>query len=179
MSPSAILKDATGRGVSVTSTGDKLVLRSREKPPDDLLNRLRQHKAEIIALLRQDCPEPELADIEERKGMAMGSVPEPYLDAWARVQLQKPLRVSDDEWSRAVDDAGRFLDQWGSLAVEYGWTPGDLFDVPHDGRMGGVAWFIGGETVRVLGPRRAVTDSGREFTRRPHRDIAAVAECAS
>jgi hypothetical protein len=31
---------------------------------------------------------PEAA-LEERKGMALGGVPEPYLDAWARLQIQK------------------------------------------------------------------------------------------
>ena len=50
--------------------------------------------------------------------MAMDSVPERYLDAWARLQCQKPTRVSDAEWRQAIDDAGRFLDQWGSLAVQ-------------------------------------------------------------
>jgi hypothetical protein len=28
------------------------------------------------------------AEIDERKGMAMGGVPELYLDAWARLQCQ-------------------------------------------------------------------------------------------
>ena len=54
--------------------------------------------------------------------MAMGGVPEPYLDAWARLQYQKPMRVSDAEWRQAINDAGRFLDQWGSRAVEFGWA---------------------------------------------------------
>jgi hypothetical protein len=66
--------------------------------------------------------------------MAMGGVPEPYLDAWARLQVQKPMRVSDAEWRQAIDDAGRFLDLWGSLAPEFQWTPGDLFDIPGDGK---------------------------------------------
>ena len=68
--------------------------------------------------------------------MAMGGVPEPYLDAWARLQYQKPMRVSDAEWRQAINDAGRFLDQWGSRAVEFGWAAGKLFDVPRDGRQG-------------------------------------------
>lgn len=98
--------------------------------------------------------------------MARGGVPEPYLDAWARLQLQKPLRVADDEWPRAIDDAGRFLDQWGSLALEYGWTAGDLFDVPRDGGPGGLVWFLAGETVRALGPEHAVATSGQTFNRK-------------
>ena len=55
---------------------------------------------------------------------------------------------------RAEQDASRFLDQWGSLAAELQWTPGDLFDVPRDGKPAvpaknaqtefscGLAWFV-------------------------------------
>ena len=36
--------------------------------------------------------------------------PAPYLDAWARLQYRKPMAVSAEEWRRAIDAAGRFLD---------------------------------------------------------------------
>jgi hypothetical protein len=104
-------------------------------------------------------------ELEERKAMAMGGVPEPYLDAWARLQIQKPMRVSDAEWRQAIDAAGRFLDQWGSRAVEFGWTAADLFDVPRDGKPGGLVWFLEGESVQAIGPRRMVTQDGRVFNR--------------
>jgi hypothetical protein len=75
------------------------------------------------------------------------------------------MRVSDDDWQQAIDAAGRFLDQWGSLAVEFQWTPAYLFDVQRDGRLGGLTWFLQGEAVRALGPDHAVTTSGRVFDR--------------
>lgn len=109
--------------------------------------------------------EPDLVELEERKGMAADSVPEPYLDAWARLQCQKPMRVSDADWRQAIDDAGRFLDQWGSLAVELQWTPADLFDVPRDGGPGGLVWWLAGEAVRALGPEHAVTTCDRVWRR--------------
>jgi hypothetical protein len=93
-------------------------------------------------------PEPHEADLEERKGMAAGAVPEPYLEAWARLQCQRPFGASDQEWWQVIDDAGRFLDQWGSRAVEFGWTAGDLFDVPRDTGKCGLIWFLNGEAVR-------------------------------
>jgi hypothetical protein len=92
----------------------------------------------------------------------MGSVPEPYLDAWARLQVQKPMRVSDADWRLAINDAARFLDQWGKLADSFGWTPGDLFDVPHDGATRGVVWFIKGE----------LSESKQEERPQPARDEA-------
>src|ERR1700730_18678784 len=41
-------------------------------------------------------------------GMALASVPETYLDAWARLQCQKPMGASNEEWRQVIDDAGRF-----------------------------------------------------------------------
>jgi hypothetical protein len=49
---------------------------------------------------------------------------------------------------------GRFLDQWGSMAAEFQWSPGDLFDVPRDGRSG-LAWWLQGKTVNAFGPEHA------------------------
>ncbi|MGI8568129.1 MAG: hypothetical protein ACR2KT_03110 [Methylocella sp.] len=42
--------------------------------------------------------------------------------------------MTEARWRRAVDDAGRFLDAWGVLAVKFDWTPADLFDVPREPR---------------------------------------------
>src|SRR5262245_18617820 len=40
-----------------------------------------------------------------------------------------------DQWFRAVDDAGRFLDEWAGLALDFGWGPSDIFG------SDGLAWF--------------------------------------
>jgi hypothetical protein len=164
LSAQAIIKQAADCGVSVSLNGDSLALKAATKPSASLLAKLKQHKAEIVAALRLEGgiapPEPDEAEIEERKGMAMGGVPAAYADAWARLQIQKPMRVSDAEWRQAIDDADRFLDQRGSLAMELGWAAGELFDVPRDGRPGGLIWFIQGECVWGLGPEYAVLRSG-------------------
>jgi hypothetical protein len=110
--------------------------------------------------------DPDEAELDERKAMAMASVPKLYLDAWGRLQCQKPMRISDGDWRQAIDDGGRFLDQWGNLAAELQWTSGEIFDVPRDGRQGGLLWFLKGDTVRVLGPEHAVTISGRVYERK-------------
>src|SRR5262249_54853855 len=49
------------------------------------------------------------AAVEERAGLA-DSAPAIYLDAWARLNHQKPEGVSEAHWRRALDDGGRFLD---------------------------------------------------------------------
>jgi hypothetical protein len=145
-------------------------VRASVRPSPELPARPREHKAEIVAPPRQGTeaalpPEPEPVELEYRKGMAMDSVPEPYHDAWGRLQCQRPTAVSEDAWRLAVNDAGLFLDAWGSLAVEFEWTPGDLFDLPRDGKQGGLVWFLNGESVRSLGPEHMVAECGRVFDR--------------
>jgi hypothetical protein len=36
--------------------------------------------------------------LSSAKAWQWGGVPEPHLDAWARLQIQKPMAVSDGEW---------------------------------------------------------------------------------
>src|ERR1700730_13027910 len=38
-------------------------------------------------------------EIEERVALAAGGAPQPYLDAWARLQCQRPMRVADAPWA--------------------------------------------------------------------------------
>ena len=171
MNAQAIIKEAADCGVRVNLNGDSLAVKAATKPSAALLAKLQQHKAEIVAALRLEAgvarPEPDPVEFEERKGMAMDSVPEPYLDTWARLRCQQPIGVGEVAWRQAIDAAGRFLDQWGSLAVEFQWAPADLFDVPRDGLPGGLVWFLRGETVRALGPEHAVTEGERIFDRAP------------
>jgi hypothetical protein len=49
-----------------------------------------------------------------------GGVPALYAEAFARMQVAEP-------YSPAVDDAGRFLDAWGSEAERLGWSAEALF----------------------------------------------------
>jgi hypothetical protein len=104
---------------------------------------------------------PDDFDVAERAAIAieLGRVPPAYADAWAAFQTRKPGHVSEAEWCQAVDDAGRFLDEWAALALDFGWRPSDIFG------PGGLAWFCVGERVRALGPDNAITASGRTFTR--------------
>jgi hypothetical protein len=95
------------------------------------------------------------AAIEERVGLAADRVPPLYLNAWARLNHGKPARASDDEWRLAVDDGGRFLDAWGSEAIELRWTAGELFDA-----LAGLVWRLGGACIEALGPDHARLSDG-------------------
>ena len=105
------------------------------------------------------------AAIEECAALCADWVPAPYLDKWARLNYQKPSRVSDAQWRRALDDGGRFFDAWGSLAAEWGWNIAELFDVPSHSQFGGLFWFIEGATVEAFGPDHARLSDDRIFDR--------------
>jgi hypothetical protein len=98
--------------------------------------------------------------IEERAGLAADSVPACYLDAWARLNHQKPFDVSGDEWRLALDDGGRFLDAFGAEAEKSRWTPGDLFDV-----RAGLVWQLIGERVEALCADHVRLDDERTIAR--------------
>jgi hypothetical protein len=70
---------------------------------------------------------------------------------FSRLQCQWLSAVSVEAWRLALDCAGRFLDEQACMAESFGWTPGDLFDVPRDGRSGlsGGRWLASG--LRRLG----------------------------
>ena len=94
MSARTVLNEAEKHGVKVTlnAAGDGSSLSAPKKPPAALLARLKEYKQEIIIVLRRSI----------------------YDDAFARLQAQCPPGASHYQWQRAIADAGRFLDQWGS-----------------------------------------------------------------
>jgi len=104
--------------------------------------------------------------IEERAALCSGIVPASYLDAWARLNHQKPLRASEAEWRRALDDSGRFFDAWGWVAEsEWAWTAGELFDIPRAIGDGGLIWRLEGALVEAYGPDHVRLSDGRTILR--------------
>ena len=161
--PTAAIRETGVTGVA----GVAKVARYASKPAElRQLRRLRRLRHEIgnageptnegvAAYL--DVPDGDLADaIAERAGLATDSVPALYLDAWARLNCQKPASVCEADWRLALDDGGRFLDFWGSEAAELRWTPAELFDV-----TSGLVWRLASASVEALGPQHVRLSDGR------------------
>ena len=106
------------------------------------------------------------AAICERAGMSADSVPGVYLDAWARLNCQRPATMDEATWRRALDDGGRFLDAWGQWAVEWEWTPGELFDLPRAGSAGGLVWRTAGRAIETFGLETVRFDDGEILGRK-------------
>ena len=92
-------------------------------------------------------------------------MPAVYLDAWARLNCQKPLAASDAEWRLALHDSGLFLDAWCADAAAMGWRAGELFDVPRAGRTVGLVWQLRGAAVEALGAEHVRASDGRVILR--------------
>jgi hypothetical protein len=146
----------------------------RPKPPElRQLRRLRLENASEGRSAKKGVSSPvtaPLADdldaIEERAALAADCVPACYLDAWARLQCQKPASVSEAEWRLALDDGGLFLDAWGNDAADMRWTPGELFDV-----TAGLVFRLAGAVVEALGPDHMRLDDGRTLNRNGRDDF--------
>ncbi|MGD0635668.1 MAG: hypothetical protein ABSA13_15580 [Beijerinckiaceae bacterium] len=104
--------------------------------------------------------------IEERAAICANCVPSIYLDSWARHCHQRPKHIAELHWYRAIDDGGRFLDQWGNEAAALGWTASDLFNVPREGQPGGLIWQLTGDRIETLSGGHARIGNGRSIERR-------------
>jgi hypothetical protein len=94
-------------------------------------------------------------------------MPAQYTQAWQAMLSQCPPSVKTIVWEAALFDAATLVGDWGNELVRQGWQPGDLFDVPHHDRQGGLVWFLRGRWVAALGQFRAVLDDGRVYDRAP------------
>jgi hypothetical protein len=69
-----------------------------------------------------------------------------------------------------VDDASRFLDQWGRETEEFGWGTNSLFNPPKiasSDEMTGLCWLLTGRSVVRLDACSATLDDGYAFWKAP------------
>jgi TubC N-terminal docking domain len=113
LSALTIIKEAADCGVRLNLNGDSLALKATTNPPASLLANIKAHKAEIVALLRQEAdeatnaatsrppwwPEPHPRIVRE---LPFGSdgVPERYRAAWQALLSQCPAGVDLYVWGR-------------------------------------------------------------------------------
>ena len=101
------------------------------------------------------------AIIAERQAVAEidGGVPVEFSWSFASLQTMRPHRVPEEVWRQAIDDAGRFLDQFGETAAALGWDCDYLFPA------GGLIWFLEGASVVAVNRVTATLSDGRIFYR--------------
>jgi hypothetical protein len=117
-------------------------------------------------------------EVNERTAIAIheGGVPEAYAEAFARLQTAQPIGIDHSRWLQAVDDAGRFLDRWGTKAERLQWTADDLFMKPTMMRTAiahcGLCWAINGRDVVQIKASSVTLSDGMVFGK-PNMNVSA------
>jgi len=164
------LNAAKAAGVSVKLNGGKLSLKASGPPPEAVVAALKNHKAEIVALL-----EAEQAAFDERAAIIEfdGGAPRAWAEALARLDpVCPPGDISPARWLQFIDDCGRFLDDgWAARAAALGWGPLQLFGCNRDEpfariSQAGLLWLLEGRKLSDLtaGTARITAPSGGHLT---------------
>ena len=161
------LTSAARHGVEVRLDGENLTLEAATAPPDTVIAAIKQHKPEIVALLRAPAAHPAPRIVKEPP-FGCDHVPARYVAVWEALLAQRPPAAAPVVWEAAVYDCADLFTFWGSELDRLRWPPGALFDVPREEKPGGFAWFIRGDPVVSLGPHRAFTQAGRIFDQGEH-----------
>jgi TubC N-terminal docking domain len=134
MSAVPLIEAVQRAGGAITLRGDRLRLSAPDPLPDNLLQKLRAHKAEVIDHLRQ-ARAPKLAQ-HPTGALSHGAVHSVELASWvagvARLATMAPPRTYPAHaWQQLITDAERFLDDWAQQAAALGWRDWELFGCHH------------------------------------------------
>src|SRR5438874_3552914 len=138
MNAHRLIEDARAAGLSFEVEDGDLMVEAERDPPDALIAELREHKAELIAVLAAPAletaarflPDQEGDNREERAALVEfgADVPRQWAEGYAALcSMPPPTGFSTERWHRIVDAAGGFLDRWAAEAIASGWSELDLF----------------------------------------------------
>jgi len=143
--------------------------------PDDLIERVRAAKPDLLSLLQNNKADPTLTpraywgEAEEERAAIIeydGRTPRAWAEALARLdRANPPLDVSLERWQQFIDDCERFLDQgWASRAEAFGWGALDLFGCDRERPLArydhmGLLWIIQGGRLVALTAQIATIDT--------------------
>jgi TubC N-terminal docking domain len=169
-----LLRQVTETGGTVRLEGDVLRLSAPEPLPDELRARLREHKAEIVALLSAAEPANDAAPVAQ----SVGAPPQEIADGLRAILSADGARgIPPQRWPRVQRDAARLIEGgWLERALALGWTAADLFGCDrrapwHRLDRAGLVLLVGGHEIVELTPDvaalRTSTGSVLRFRRRP------------
>jgi TubC N-terminal docking domain len=172
-----VLREVSEAGGTVRLEGDMLRLSAPEPLPDELRARLRQHKAEIVALLSAAEPANAAAP-EDPLVQTIAGLPHEVADGVRAVLSADRARgIPPQRWPQVQRDAARLVEAgWAQQALALGWTTADLFGCDQRAPWyrldrAGLVLLTGGREVIELtvgvAALRTSTGSVLRFRRRP------------
>jgi TubC N-terminal docking domain len=172
-----LLQAVSAAGGTVRLEGEMLRLSAPESLPDELRARLRQHKAEIVALLAAVEPANDASAGRPALDHVAG-LPREIADGVRAVLSADGARgIPPQRWPRVQRDAARLIEGgWLERALDLGWTVTDLFGCDqrapwHRLDRAGLFLLIGGHEIVKLSADNAAlrtsTGSVLRYRRRP------------
>jgi TubC N-terminal docking domain len=151
-----LLRQVSEAGGGVELEGDMLRLSAAEPLPDELRARLRQHKAEIAALLSSAEPGNDVA-LEGQPGQDLTGLPREIAgDVRAILTADAAPGIPPQRWPRVQRDVARLVEGgWLGRALALGWTAADLFGCDrrapwHRLDRAGLVLLVGGHEIVEL-----------------------------
>src|SRR5918996_6172164 len=129
MSALPLIQAVQRAGGAITLRGDRLRLSAPEPLPENLLEELRTHKAEVIDYL-QHARQPMLGKpaADARTHCTISVEVASWAAGVARLATMAPPRsYPAHAWQQLITDAERFLDDWAPQAAAFGWPAWELF----------------------------------------------------
>ena len=164
MSAVPLIEAVQRAGGAIILRGDRLRLSAPEPLPENLLDELRAHKAEVIDHL-QHARRPKLAQ-PATDALTHCTIPSVEIASWvagvARLTTMPPPRTYPAHaWQQLIVDAERFLSDWAPQAVALGWPEWELFGCHRRAPWGriqgmGLVLLLRGDEIAALTATEAV-----------------------
>jgi TubC N-terminal docking domain len=171
MSALPLIEAVERAGGAIALRGDRLRLSAPEPLPENLLEELRAHKAEVLDHLRLACG-------AMRKGTKtvtptnVGALPKEPVAAWSDGvailrSMPPPRTYPAHAWKQLILDAQRFLEDWAPQAAALGWPGWELFGCHKRapwGRIQGMGLVLllrGDELAALTATEAAIHPDGR------------------
>jgi TubC N-terminal docking domain len=172
-----LLRQVAETGGTVRLEGDMLRLSVPQPLPDELRTRLREHKAEVVALLSAAEPANDVV-LEGQLGHDVAGLPREIAGGVCAILSADEARgIPPQRWPRVQRDAARLVEGgWLERALALGWTAADLLGCDrrapwHRLDRAGLVLLVGGheivELTEDVAALRTSTGSVLRFRRRP------------
>ena len=129
MTAAPLIEAVRRAGGRILVRGGHLRLSAPAPLPDTLIAQVRQHKAEILDVLRTAAP---ATSQRQRPCASPTHTVEATVERWRRgvaqlSSMSPPRGYPERAWTQLLADAERFLDSWGIQAARLGWPAWELF----------------------------------------------------
>jgi hypothetical protein len=173
-----LLRQVSDAGGTVRLEGDMLRLSAPDPLPDNLLARLRQHKAEIVALLAAAEPARDVAPAPIADDRVGQDLPAEAADGVRAILAAEGAQgVPPNRWPQIQRDLRHLVEcRWLHAALDLGWSTADLFGCDRRAPWyrldrSGLVLLLGGHEIIELSSDvaalRTRTGSVLRFRRRP------------